>query len=901
LSGSHRYLIKRDKCPGPGHLLDSLKDFCGRRPIILPTAVETKGEMVKVKIQKGLALTIAALMLAILSGAMTQPARAYHPPVTLLSKDGDIIDPINGENADLPFSTEQTCGLCHDYDVITEGYHFQTGWDVISDTFGVAKGKPWNLSDGMLGKWSVMSFRQIAKKENSYPDEIDLTVYDFVGGASYTSGSPTCGSCHSGGGGLQYDRDGERYDYRLADEPELRESLDGDYYLSDWDKSGVVEADCFICHWGDYNFEGRVDQFRDRNYQWAVVAASGIGVVSGRVGSGEEPEVLYNKRFFNSDGTLVFDPSWPPPDENCMFCHGPSDSKKRGFSWNDIHNHDIHQYQGISCTHCHTAGEDHQIAKGNAREQTVADELDNTVVGCRECHYRGLFGATIPKHESIRPSHLDRITCTSCHIPELNRSAIGGIDIVTGEINYIFKPPEASWFGEVASWKPSYERREDDRIYPYNNVLTIWFANQEKDGIIYPLFAREHSVAWEIYGDEVTDDNDDGYPEINRDEEIIAGLKAVAQSLNDNPRFGQINPIFIKGCYGYTLEDGNRLVQLPLNTECDMSFSINHNVAKLALGSGGCADCHVAEAHFFKGQRVVDLYDSEGNPVTKSNGRFFGCNPIAFSANSFHQQILSPAISILMIIIIFMVILHYHSYGPKRVQFIYGSGEIRRFSFYERGLHLFRLIAFVILTITGLIIAFNLSNWQNLLFSSPHQMLWIHIVAGFVFILTTIGGLMAWFRDAIFASYDKEWVKRIGGYLGFKGEVPAGRFNAGQKMFYWFSGIIGLVMAVTGMLLVFKYSLPLSVTCIFSTLHNLFGFVLIAGVLAHAYLGTVANPGTWRVLVDGYVTRQWAKHHHPNWYHQLEDTGKTGEKPDGEKGNNEEGHDKKEDGASDKE
>jgi cytochrome b subunit of formate dehydrogenase len=40
-------------------------------------------------------------------------------------------------------------------------------------------------------------------------------------------------------------------------------------------------------------------------------------------------------------------------------------------------------------------------------------------------------------------------------------------------------------------------------------------------------------------------------------------------------------------------------------------------------------------------------------------------------------------------------------------------------------------------------------------------------------------------------------------------------------------------------------------------------------VLAHAYLGTVANPGTWRVLVDGSVTREWAEHHHPNWYRAL--------------------------------
>ena len=38
-------------------------------------------------------------------------------------------------------------------------------------------------------------------------------------------------------------------------------------------------------------------------------------------------------------------------------------------------------------------------------------------------------------------------------------------------------------------------------------------------------------------------------------------------------------------------------------------------------------------------------------------------------------------------------------------------------------------------------------------------------------------------------------------------------------------------------------------------------------------LGTVANPGTWRVLVDGSVTREWPRHHHPNWYRALIEIG----------------------------
>ncbi len=68
----------------------------------------------------------------------------------LRTNSGEIINPLTGKNGDRPFSTRQTCGACHDYNEITKGFHFQQGWDRISDTYN--DGKPWELSDGMLGK-----------------------------------------------------------------------------------------------------------------------------------------------------------------------------------------------------------------------------------------------------------------------------------------------------------------------------------------------------------------------------------------------------------------------------------------------------------------------------------------------------------------------------------------------------------------------------------------------------------------------------------------------------------------------------------------------------------------------------------------------------------------------------
>lgn len=53
-----------------------------------------------------------------------------------------------------PYSPKQTCGGCHDYDRITQGYHFQQGFDeLIADAERTAGEKPFIKSPGMYGKW----------------------------------------------------------------------------------------------------------------------------------------------------------------------------------------------------------------------------------------------------------------------------------------------------------------------------------------------------------------------------------------------------------------------------------------------------------------------------------------------------------------------------------------------------------------------------------------------------------------------------------------------------------------------------------------------------------------------------------------------------------------------------
>jgi formate dehydrogenase gamma subunit len=722
----------------------------------------------------------------------------------------------------------------------------------------------------------------LAKKHNDNPDQIDLTTFEWISvGPRDPKGmnAPTCGSCHPGGGGLEYDRDGKRYDTRLKADPALAQSLDGDYYQSKWDKTGVVEADCFICHLPNYDFNERTRQLKMLNYKWAATAASGIGQVQGFVRDGQAPKVTYNRRLFNEDGKIVLDLAYPPPAQNCVFCHGISDVKKRGFSWDDRVNPDVHNLQGMNCAHCHQAIDDmHNFAKGDENVSTVRDDLDHVKFKtCKQCHEEGYMGAPRPAHLSIRPNHLDKLACEVCHIPVLHRAGFEGFDVTTGAmVNYpmMLPPPGAKKIGAEFSWKPAFQRDEHGKLWPVNLFKSVFFTNLDKDGIHYPLFARELKKGYEKAKPRLNPKNPQK-PELHTPEQIKIALTALTETLKGNQRFQQIKPHFHKGGMIHHLNDKGEVVAEKDHTWAGHpeGFNINHNVApvSLTLGAGGCADCHSAEAHMFKGQIVTDMFGPpDGKPLTISSGKLFGCQPWVFYVNQFHQTYLSPYVSVLLLILVFVLVLHYTGQGPKGADFTYEPAEIQRFRVSERWTHMVRMITFLLLTLTGYIFFYNNVSLLRMLFSSPQAAVIFHWVTGIIFIVASAVSLMLWARDAKFAPYDREWLAKRGGYLGGEEvEVPAGRLNAGQKIFFWLSVVLSFIMGVTGVLLIFKNSLPLSFNCLMSTIHGFVSVVFVATIVAHAYLGTIANPGTWRAMVDGKVGRKWAKKHHSEWYKEI--------------------------------
>lgn len=107
-----------------------------------------------------MACCVFLLPMALSHGEAAAPARhdgSRTPPVhllPLLDNEGNEIIPTN--NPDKPFSTRFTCGECHDYDAIRQGWHFNAA---AVDTQAGRPGEPWFIVDDETGTQIPVSSR----------------------------------------------------------------------------------------------------------------------------------------------------------------------------------------------------------------------------------------------------------------------------------------------------------------------------------------------------------------------------------------------------------------------------------------------------------------------------------------------------------------------------------------------------------------------------------------------------------------------------------------------------------------------------------------------------------------------------------------------------------------------
>jgi formate dehydrogenase subunit gamma len=196
-----------------------------------------------------------------------------------------------------------------------------------------------------------------------------------------------------------------------------------------------------------------------------------------------------------------------------------------------------------------------------------------------------------------------------------------------------------------------------------------------------------------------------------------------------------------------------------------------------------------------------------------------------------------------------------------------GSGRVRRFSRAERLVH--RATGWLMLLCVGTAACLYLAPLAQLV-GRRHLLVTVHEWSGVLLPLPFLLGLASpAFRADLrrlnrFAAYDREWLRAVRRRLTEPRARPAGKFNAGQKIYAgWIAGAV-LVMMATGLLMWFTGVLPTISRTRAIFVHDILAWGIAAVLIGHmrrAYRDPEARLG----MRTGFVGRDWARTWHRHW------------------------------------
>ncbi len=402
-------------------------------------------------------------------------ASPLHPTFALLDVDG-----ANVLESGKPVSPMQSCGACHDTSFIAQhSFHSDLGLSDFGRT-DIEVAQPWDQSRGLFGRWDPLTNRTLSPEGAV---QLDLSTAEWL---------MKFGAFVPGGGPATTARNGAALTTLPPDAANPEASLlaaDGSVQAWDWQQSGVVEMDCFVCHLAQPDAAARAATMAAGDFAWANTASlSATGIVS-RTAEG----FAWQPAAFGEDGKLLpaFVQIQDPTNENCAACHGvvhtdakqplvfnacdltqpqtattgqvvsPQLISQSGINMADKASlnrpWDVHAERALKCTDCHYAinnpvhaqeaagkqpdhltydprrlelGEylqrpNHELARGASAQFMIDEGQKGSMRRCESCH------AAQETHSDWLPyteRHIEVLACESCHIPSMNAPAIESVD-----------------------------------------------------------------------------------------------------------------------------------------------------------------------------------------------------------------------------------------------------------------------------------------------------------------------------------------------------------------------------------------------------------------------------------------------------------------------------------------
>lgn len=189
----------------------------------------------------------------------------------------------------------------------------------------------------------------------------------------------------------------------------------------------------------------------------------------------------------------------------------------------------------------------------------------------------------------------------------------------------------------------------------------------------------------------------------------------------------------------------------------------------------------------------------------------------------------------------------------------------------ERINHWLVVICFLFTAISGLGFFFPSLNWFMNILGTPQLSRILHPFVGTAMFLLFIFMFFRYFSHNFINKDDINWAKNIDKVLKNEEAGDVGQYNLGQKGVYWVVSICLLLLAISGVMIwrpYFAEYFPIPIIRIALLVHSLAAIGLIITIIVHAY-AAIWVKGSVRAMVEGWVTRGWAKKHHPLWYREI--------------------------------
>lgn len=223
-----------------------------------------------------------------------------------------------------------------------------------------------------------------------------------------------------------------------------------------------------------------------------------------------------------------------------------------------------------------------------------------------------------------------------------------------------------------------------------------------------------------------------------------------------------------------------------------------------------------------------------------------------------------------------LLLLFYLIKGTVRLHGKPTGRMIERFNDAERMSHWTMAISFVVLAVTGIITLFGKHVLLPVL--GPSAFSWVistglhvHNFVGPLFMFSIVVAFFIYVKDNFFSGDDFAWLLKFGGMFSADKEMPSGRFNGAEKVWFWLSVVVlGVLVSASGLIMLFpNWNTARELMAEANLVHAVTAIVFACLALSHIYLGTIGTEGAYQGMRQGVVDETWAKEHHELWYNDV--------------------------------